>query len=237
MHPRTLARDNCTGGSCPAVYDSDPDLEPDELAVVGTKAADGLSTRLADKIASHEAAVTIKRELVREALRPRDESASPAEFQAQFETFSWSAFRLEQLQHYVGTGPDASWAALVKANRRWGKAHQRVHVVTEPLTPAMQEELTDGYGGNVAAGEDIGIIPVTDDWPGGVPHDDFWLFDSSRLYVMHYEPDGTWAGATRVSDPARILEACQARDAALHRAIPWRAYVTSRPELQHRLAQ
>jgi hypothetical protein len=162
---------------------------------------------------------------------------SAAEFGAQFETFSWSAFRLEQLQHYVGTGPDASWAALVKANRRWGKTHQRVHVVTEPLTAAMREELTEGYPGSVAAGEDIGIIPVADSWPDGLPREDFWLFDSSRLYLMRYNPDGSWAGATRVSDPERVVEACRARDAALQGAIPWRAYITSRPELQCRLAQ
>jgi hypothetical protein len=240
MHPRKLGRD-CTGGSCPAVFDSDPDLRPDELAVVGTKPADGLSGRLADRVAPHEAVVTIRREIVADALRPKDEPVDPAEFGAQFETFSWSAFRLEQLQHYEGTGPAPEWAALVKANRRWGKTHQRVHVITEPLTPAMQEELTAGYPGNVAAGEDIGIIVVTlaatDGWPAEVPHADFWLFDSSRLYVMHYNPDGSWAGASRVSDQGRIVEACRARDAALHRAIPWRAYVTSRPDLQCRLAQ
>jgi hypothetical protein len=237
MHPRILARDNCTGGSCQAVYDDDPDLAPGELAVVGLKAPEGLSGRLGDRVASHEATVTIRREIVAEALRPRDEDADPAEFAAQFETFSWSAFRLEQLQHYVGTGPDPSWAALVKANRHWGKAHQRVHVVTEPLTAAMREELTEGYPGNVAAGEDIGIIPVTDGWPAGVPHADFWLFDSSRLYLMRYNPDGSWAGATRVHDPERVVEACRARDAAIQGAIPWLAYIASRPELQRRVAQ
>ena len=82
------------------------------------------------------------------------------ELQAQFETFSYSAFRLETLQSYAGTGRDEQWIALLKASRRWGKTHQRVHVVTEPLTRAMQEELTDGYEGNVAAGEDIRIVPV-----------------------------------------------------------------------------
>lgn len=237
MHLRTLARDTCTGGTCPAVYDSDPDLKPDELAIVGAKAGDGLSRRLAGRVAPHEAAVTIGRGLVREALRPRDEPVSAAELAAQFETFSWSAFRLEQLQHYEGTGPDPSWAALVRANRRWGKSHQRVHVVTEPLTPAMREEVTEGYPGSVAAGEGIGIIPVAGGWPAGVPREDFWLFDSSRLYVMRYNPDGSWAGAVRVSDPERVVEACRARDAALHRAIPWLAYIASRPELQRRLAQ
>ena len=47
MHPRMLARDDgCSGGTCPAVYDDDPDLLPDELAIVGTKASADLSARL-----------------------------------------------------------------------------------------------------------------------------------------------------------------------------------------------
>ena len=39
MHPRMLATNgDCSGGTCPAVYDDDPDLLPGELAVVGKKA-------------------------------------------------------------------------------------------------------------------------------------------------------------------------------------------------------
>ena len=235
MHPRMLARDGiCTGGSCPAVYELDE--LPDDLVIQGKQAHPDLLGKLTG-LAGDENAVTIKRDLVERALRPADEPVTPEEFGALFTTFSYSAFRLEQFQYYDGTGPAPEWAALVKANRRWGKTHQRVHVVTEPLTAAMREELTEGYPGSVAAGEDIGIIPVAGEWPEGVPCEDFWLFDSSRLYVMSYEADGKFAGAVRVEDPQRVLGACLARDAALHRASPWRAYITSRPELQRRVAQ
>ncbi len=237
MHPRTLARQDCSGGTCPAVYVLDE--LPDELVVQGKKASAGLLARL-EGLAHDETAVIIRREIVREALRPPPEPVPLAELQAQFETFSYSAFRLEALQHYAGTARDDQWIALLKASRRWGKTHQRVHVVTEPLTRAMQEELTAGYEGNVAAGEDIRIVSVAggDAWPGDLPRSDFWLFDSSRLYAMRYEPDGTWAGADRITDPERIVEACRARDAALYRwAIPWHAFIASRPDLQRRLAQ
>jgi hypothetical protein len=239
MHPRMLAiAAGCSGGSCPAVYDTDPDLRPGELAVVGARAGQGLSSRLAGRVAQHEAAVTIDRAVLERALRPADVPAADGELFAQFSAFAYSAFRLECLQDYDGTGRDTEWIARLRAARRWGKSHQRVHVVTEPLTPAMQQELTEGYEGNVAAGEDIGIIPVAEgDWPAGVPRGDFWLFDSCRLYLMHYNDDGTWAGATRVTDPERVLGACQARDAARHRAVPWREYVASRPELRTRIAQ
>jgi len=239
MHPRTLAKDSCTGGSCPAVYDDDPDLLPSELGIVGSLKAPSLRQRLRDQIAASEELVVIDRSLVERALRPADEPVTAAEFAALFETFSYSAFRLETYQRYVGTGPDLAWAAQVKARTRQGKVHQRVHVIVEPLTDDMREELTEGYPGNAAAGEEIGIIATgIGMWPGpDIPEHDFWLFDSSYLYVMNYEPDGTWAGAVCVSDPARVVAACRARDAALRRAIPWRAFVTSRPELQRQLAQ
>lgn len=239
MHPRKLAGRDCSGGTCPAVYDDDPDLMPDELVIVGTKAVDGLAARLADRIAPHEVPVIIDREIVASALRPAAEPAGLAELQAQLETFSYSAFRLETLQSYAGTGRDDQWIALLRANRRWGKTHQRVHVVTEPLTPAMQEELTAGYEGNVAAGEDVRIVPVAGpgEWPDGLHCPDFWLFDSSRLYVMSYHPDGEWAGARRIHDPESIVKACQIRDQALHDAVPWPDYIASKPDLQRRLAQ
>lgn len=238
MHPRILARDACSGGTCPAVYALD-DL-PGKLVIQGPGASEALLASLTG-VAPDETAVTIDRDLVTRALYPVRPVAI-TELQAQFETFAYSAFRLEQLQHYAGTGRDDQWIALLKANRRWGKTHQRVHVVTEPLTPAMQQELTEGYAGNVAAGEDIRILPVAGgwlnpEWPEGLPHADYWLFDSSRLYAMHYELDGTWRGADLVTDPERVVYACRAREAALHRAVPWHDYIASHPDLARRLAQ
>jgi len=235
MHPRKLGRNDCSGGSCPAVFGSD-DL-PGQLLVRGRN-ADALPDRPPGH-APDESDVIISRALVADALRPADEAVTPAGFEAQFETFSFSAFRLETLQHYAGTTRDDQWVALLRRSRRWGKTHQRVHVITEPLTAAMQQELTEGYGPNVAAGEDIGIIscPDGDVWPDGVPRYDFWLFDGTLLYEMDYHPDGSWAGARRVRDPERILDACHAREAALFRAVSWRTYIASRPDLQRRLAQ
>jgi hypothetical protein len=229
----------CSGGTCPAVYDDDPELLPEELAIVGNGVAPRLRAKLADRIGMGEELIVIRREIVAEALRAPDEPVDLAALMTQFETFSYSAFRLETLQHYAGTGRDDQWVSLLKAGRRWGKAYQRVHVIAEPLTPAMQQELTEGYAPNVSAGEDIGIITTSPGaWPGpDIPEHDFWLFDSSTLLTMHYDPEGNWLGASRVRDPAAILAACRARDAALHRATSWHTYIADRPDLQRRVAQ
>lgn len=239
MHPRMLAIDSgCSGGTCPAVYDDDPDLLPEELAIVGNGDAPRLRAKLADRIGIGEELIVIKREIVAAALRPAARPVDLPELQAQFETFRYSAFRLETHQHYAGTARDDQWIALLKASSRWGKTHQRVHVVAEPLTAAMQQELTAGYEGNVAAGEDIRIVTVASGgaWPD-LPNADFWLFDSILLYAMHYDDDGSFTGASHIDDAEEVISACAARDAALHTAVPWRTYIAARPDLQRRLAQ
>lgn len=180
----------------------------------------------------------------------------PENFVDQFTEFSFTAYRLETLQSYGGSGEDEmlsafaaglpepasagkdAWTAMIAANHHAGKIQQRVHVVTEPLSVYLQFELTWAYAPNVRAGEDIRIIPVAGtSWPEPLPHHDYWLFDSRDLYAMHYEADGTWQGAEPVEDPAQVVSACYWRDAALYRAMPWRDYIGARPALQRHLTR
>jgi hypothetical protein len=178
-------------------------------------------------------------------------------FKQKFHQFRYSVFRLETLQDYAGSGEDAAldafhsgastpqaqpgkdaWTAMIRGNVAAGRTLQRVHVVTEPITPYMQFELTWAYQPNVAAGEDIRIISVGEGepWPPSLPEGtDFWLFDSTHLYAMQYTPDGAWLGTEPVSDPARIVQACAWRDAALHYGSPWASYIAQHPELARRM--
>lgn len=237
MPPRRLDESSqCAGGTCPAVWD-DLDRGPGYLGIQGDQADEALMAQTAETRADSENLVIIPRQIVEDALRPKPQPLTIAELEAEFTSFGYTAFRLETLQQYAGTARDEKWISLVRANRAWGKVHERVHVVTEPLTPAMTEELTAGYEGNVAAGERIGIIPVTDpESLPGIPSTDFWLFDSTRLVTMHYDPDGTWTGADLITDPQQIAEACRVRDIAWHHADDWASYVRSRPHLTRCLA-
>lgn len=134
----------------------------------------------------------------------------PTDFSVITHPFRRSAFRLETLQDYSGSGEDPhlaaflageprppspeheQWAGAVRAHRRAGRVLQRVHIVTEPLSDYIRWELSWGYQPGVAAGEEVCIIPVADgEWPVEVPHRDFWLFDDTELYDMHYTLDGT----------------------------------------------
>ncbi|MCA1604020.1 MAG: hypothetical protein LC808_13750 [Actinobacteria bacterium] len=179
-----------------------------------------------------------------------------AELRERFATFRYSLFRLEALQTYGGSGEEEGRAAfeagqlipLSPALRKWtqmlrqrvgsGCAVQRVHVVTSPLTDYMRFELAS-YAPNVQAGEDIRIISVPTDgeWPRDVPPDDFWLIDSSELWNQRYDQRGTWLGVDVVTDPAQVVQACRARDAALHQALPWADYLRDHhPEIVSYLA-
>lgn len=174
------------------------------------------------------------------------------EFKEVFRRFRSSVFRFEALQCY--TSPDEEgviaafleerprppdpgkeeWTSVVRTGRRNGRVFERVHVVTEPLTDYMRFELTWGYAPNVAAGEDIRIVPVGlgEAWPADLPRHDFWLFDTAELYATCYHPDGTtWLGVERIRNSDDVLLACQWRETALDLGVPWERYIGDRPEL------
>lgn len=174
-----------------------------------------------------------------------------AELREQFRIFRYSAFRLETLQAYAGSDEDPArlafqrgdptpppdphqdqWLAMLRAHRDVGRTQQRVHVVREPVSDYLSFELTWEYGPHVAAGEDIRIIPITDDWPVDVPHRDFWLFDSQRLFDLSYDDAGNWLSVQHITDPAAVAQACFVRDAALYQSITWADYMAANPGLR-----
>lgn len=172
------------------------------------------------------------------------------EFSSWFSTFERSCFRLETLESYGGSGEDASltaflageypppdderqdWTRLVRAATGRGRVMQRVHVVTEPLSAYLRFELSWSYPQSVAAGEDVRILLVTEDWPPDIPRRDFWLFDDRELFLMVYESAGVWLGAEHITDRLAVQQACRTRDVTLRLAQPWAEFVQRRPELR-----
>lgn len=181
-----------------------------------------------------------------------------AEFNALFTSFQRYAYRLETLQSYGSPDEDAFYAAFLAgepcpddAGKNWwvtnvitpavtaGRDIGRVHIVREPLSDYMRFEATWAYAPNVAAGDDVRIIPVADgeQWPSDLPEGyDYWLVDD-HLYELVYADDTvrTWLGTRRVDDQERVDQAQARRDIALGLSVPWRDYVASRPELSELL--
>jgi len=172
------------------------------------------------------------------------------EFDALFAGFKHTAYRLETLQTYdvsyeiepyrafLAGQPrprDESknaWTAMLRDAADSGKIVQRVHLANEPLTDYLRYEFEWSYPPNVEAGEDIRILPAGD-IPAGMinglaAQGDYWLFDSSDLWVMQYDRDGRFVYIQQVSEPNTIVMRAYLRDAALHYATPYRDYMRSR---------
>jgi hypothetical protein len=165
----------------------------------------------------------------------------PREFAPHF-TFSRSAFRLLVLdsyeeaseeepyrQHASGLEPDPAWAAgwtaeIAEATAA-GKNMQRVHVLSEPLSAYARFALTCGYPASAAAGEDIRILPRSLAGASGPGDLDFWLFDSERAALMHYDSRGTLRWLRVTSSPRVVARCCRVRDAALFRSVPLDRYL------------
>jgi hypothetical protein len=177
-----------------------------------------------------------------------------AEWDQMLRGFDHTAFRLEVCQSYAMPYEDESfrrflddqdrvaddsmeeWLSLIRAARAAGKRMERVHVVIEPLTDYLRYELAWWYAANVTAGEEIRIIPSRHgQWPAGMPQHDFWLYDSSRVALLHYDPAGHLYRVELVRDPVAVVRHCAWRDAAMHQAIPLAEYLARYPDLQARL--
>lgn len=174
---------------------------------------------------------------------PRITDLGSAEFAALFTDFEHTAYRLEALQTYGVGYEDQSfrafvdgrplttdrarddWTGMIRAAVAAGKVFQRVHVVREPLTDYLRYELAWWYGPNTDAGDDIRILVAQPDtWPT-LPRHDYWLFDSSHLWIMEYADDGAFRWMEQIDNPAMIVRYSYWRDAALHMAVPYRDYM------------
>lgn len=132
---------------------------------------------------------------------------TPETFDALFDRFSFSVFRLEALPAYAGGESDvraflggrprqersvrtSAWLARIAASTMAGKRWSRVRVLDEPLTDYQRYEL-EAYRESQAVGEEVRLVQrstVGDLGP------DFWLFDGETpdafAVLMRYDIDG-----------------------------------------------
>jgi len=162
------------------------------------------------------------------------------EFRGFCEGYEHAAFRLESRERYVdeeereplrrflaGEPPDDAWfmdwyqavARLAAEGRRM----ERVRVVSEPHSDYTRFGIDLACRLNVPAGEDIRYLPRHRADELGLPAEDFWLLDSSRVLTLHFDGD-VLLGAELITAPALVVRHARWRDAAWNNAVPVREY-------------
>jgi hypothetical protein len=170
---------------------------------------------------------------------------TPEQFDAAFDGFTTSVWRLEALQRYTvdeeqeriqawregAPRPERSvrtspWLRRIAVSTAAGKRWGRVHVVTHPLSEYVRYEL-GGYVESAATGEEIGIADQAAHPGLASAGPDFWLFDEETpgefAILMDYDEDGRWLGAERTSDPGTLARCRQVKALALAHAVPLNA--------------
>lgn len=112
-----------------------------------------------------------------------------------------------------------------------GRRFSRVRVVSYPLTDYTRFAMwVAGY--TREAGDDIRYI--TREQAAELPDYDYWLFDSSRLYKMHFDDEDHFLGAEAVEDPAVVVQHNYWRDAAQHHATTREEFVAKHEQRDDR---
>ncbi|MET9835831.1 DUF6879 family protein [Streptomyces sp. NPDC006385] len=221
-------------GDCPTLYDIP---ETDEILVQGDRETDPDHLVQLRDVKSSETFVRVPRSLlVRYAPRTDSPELLPfASISHLFREFRHTAWRLETRRGYASdrrspkwqrwqAGEDiasesSNWLENIAAQTAAGKRFERVRIVDEPATEG-QRFLLAAAPGNVQAGEDIRNLTRAQAKELRLPDYDFWVFDSNVLARFAFDEDDTTLGVYLTEDPAEVLAACQARDAAWHYAVP-----------------
>ncbi|MFD5704421.1 DUF6879 family protein [Streptomyces lasiicapitis] len=122
------------------------------------------------------------------------------------------------------SGHNARWHERVRGYVESGRHIGRVRIVRQPLTDYQRYQFAWGIPGNIAAGEGIRVLDVTQE-DHGLPLSgrDWWMFDESRIAHLNFRPDGTQINReTYEGDPTPYLEW---KRMALEYAVPFKEYV------------
>ncbi|MFI2432446.1 DUF6879 family protein [Streptomyces sp. NPDC018693] len=221
-------------GDCPTLYEIEG---TDEILVQGDRETNPANLAQLRDVKESETFVRVPRSLLTR-YAPRSEAPELQPFASisdLFRDFKHTAWRLETRRGYasdrsspkwarflagenIAGDPDNAWRENVRAQTAQGKRFERVRLVDQPLTQG-QEFLLASAPSNVAAGEDIRNLARAQADKLRLPSYDFWLFDSKILARFAFDDNDTTLGVYVTEDPADVLAACQARDAAWHHAV------------------
>lgn len=221
---------------CPALH---TDEGTGEVIVQGTPVTDPEDLAQLRHLGPEEAAVAVPRELlVNWGPKERErvpEMVDREAFRRLFETFQHTAWRLEtrggyasdredpDYQEFLATGSapcdlNEPWFVNIKAQTEAGKTVGRVRIADKPMTTG-QRFLLDYSRYNAAVGEDIRYLWRED--AADLPAEDFWIFDSRLVALLHFDDADNIVNIELITEPAEVVRYAIVRDAAMHHAVPF----------------
>ncbi|WP_406724322.1 DUF6879 family protein [Streptomyces sp. GD-15H] len=222
---------------CPALH---TDEGTGEIIVQGTPVTDPEDLAQLQHFGVGEAAVAVPRELLvnwgPKEMERVPELVDRSTFRLLFETFEHTAWRLEtrrgyasdrqdpDFQAFLTSGsspcdPDEPWFVTIKAQTDAGKTVGRVRIADDPPT-TEQLFLLDYARHNAAFGEDIRYLWREDAARAGLPAEDFWIFDSRLVALLHFGDEDNLLDIELITEPAEVVRYAMVRDAAMHHAVP-----------------
>ncbi|MBD0746402.1 DUF6879 family protein [Streptomyces sp. CBMA152] len=164
----------------------------------------------------------------------------PAEFGELFRNFEHSAWRLETRRGYASDLEDDSyiafkatgsatwdlgspWSVNMRAQTAQGKTVGRVRIVDDPPTTG-QLFLLDYAQCNAATGEDIRNLWRADAERLHLGDEDFWIFDSRLVAVLHFDDNDVLLNIELTTEPAEVVRYSVLRDAAMHHAVAFEQF-------------
>ncbi|MFE7501993.1 DUF6879 family protein [Streptomyces albidoflavus] len=238
---RFIGTDSKVDG-CPALH---TDEGTGEVIVQGTPVTDPEDLAQLRHLGAGEAAVAVPRELlVNWGPKERErvpEMVDREAFRRLFETFQHTAWRLEtrggyasdredpDYQQFLATGSapcdlNEPWFVNIKAQTGAGKTVGRVRIADKPMTTG-QRFLLDYSRYNAAVGEDIRYLWRED--AAELPAEDFWIFDSRLVALLHFDDADTIVNIELITEPAEVVRYATVRDAARHHAVPFGQFATT----------
>ncbi len=175
-----------------------------------------------------------------------------ADFDALFDTFTHSAYRLETLPAYAIPREDASlrafldgtprpersvrtspWLRRVAVTTAAGKVWTRTRVHDMPLTEYQRFQM-QAYVESLAAGDATSFVERD---VAGYDGPDFWLFDHdtdhARVAVMNYGPGGVFEGFELATDAERIEWFAERRREVDEQALPLAEFLVTLDAVAH----
>ncbi len=142
----------------------------------------------------------------------------------------WRAGMQEDPEHLARYR--APWLDAVRANVAQGRSYQRVRVVPEPLTDYLRYALR-GTRQTVEAGEDIRYLRRAQANDLDLPDHDYWLFDDTRLALLHFTADDRPLGAVLITEPGVVEQYRAWLDLAAAHATPYAEFLATDPSREY----